>query len=145
MFIDAFAEAIAFAEGFYVYGSRPARNNNPGNLTVDLIGKSVGTDGRFVIYATAADGWEALKKQIAMALDGRSKIYDASMSIADFASRYTTTEHEIWARNVAAKLGVAVDSTLESLVARFDTGMTPGMGGAVFVLLLAILAFKWGR
>jgi hypothetical protein len=34
--ISKIADAIAFAEGFYVPGSRPCRNNNPGDLERDL-------------------------------------------------------------------------------------------------------------
>src|SRR5262245_45290140 len=65
--------AIATAEGFFVQGSRPNRNNNPGNLKEDLTGKSTGTDGPFVVYATTADGWEALDRQVQLMLNGGSR------------------------------------------------------------------------
>ena len=34
--ISKIADAIAFAEGYFVSGSRPHRNNNPGDLERDL-------------------------------------------------------------------------------------------------------------
>ena len=133
--IDRLADAIAFAEGFYVKGSRPQRNHNPGNLTLDLTGKSVGQDAIYVVYATDEDGWEALKKQVRMMLDNSSKIYNNAMSILDVAKRYTTTEQLAWARNVASRLGVTVDTRLMEL-----SGLAIGLGVVlVFVLLWFLL------
>lgn len=120
-FIDDFAAAIAYAEGFYVSGSRPARDNNPGDLTVDTTGKAVATDGPFMVYATIADGWDALKRQIELMLSGASAYYDPSMTISEIAAKYTATDPEAWAANVASQLGTTVDSTLSALEALYES------------------------
>jgi hypothetical protein len=112
--VDRIAKGIAAAEGFYVTSSRAARNHNPGNMTKDLTGKAVGRDGAFVVYANDQDGWENLKKQIRLAFGG-SLIYNPSMSILEFAKRYTATEQLAWANNVAGYLGVNVHTKLSEL------------------------------
>jgi hypothetical protein len=132
---NALADAIAYAEGFYVSGSRAYRNNNPGDLTLDITGTGVGYDGPFVIYASAMDGWDALKRQIQKMIDGTSAIYDPSMSILDIASRYTTTEVNAWANNVAMRLGVTIETTLNDLLST-STGTT--IGGTVLMILLGL-------
>jgi hypothetical protein len=110
--VQKIAQAIAIAEGFYVNGSRPQRNHNPGDMTQDLIGKSVGTDGAFVVYASDDDGWANLYKQIQMWLDGSSSHADASFTISDISHFYTTTDQTAWATNVANHLGVGLDTPI---------------------------------
>ena len=112
--ISKIADAIAFAEGFFVAGSHPHRNNNPGDLERDLTSKGRGWDGPYVIYATPQEGWEALLRQVRLMFGG-SHIYKPSMTIAEVARHYTVTEPEIWARNVAARLRVPVDTRLEDI------------------------------
>jgi hypothetical protein len=112
--ISRIADAIAFAEGYFAAGSRPRRNNNPGDLERDLTGRAVGFDGPYVIYATAEDGREALERQVRLMFAG-SHIYKPSMTIAEVAQHYTATDQMTWARNVAARLGVRVDTRLEDL------------------------------
>ena len=130
--VNKLADAIAYAEGFYVAGSRPARNHNPGNLTKDLTGKAIGKDSIYVVYANNADGWEALKKQVSAMLDNSSRIYNSAMSIMDMARKYTTTEQEAWAKNVASRLGVSTDTKLMDLV-----GVGIGIG------VIAVFVFLW--
>jgi hypothetical protein len=108
------ADAIAFAEGYFASGSRPRRNNNPGDLERDITGKGIGRDGPYVIYANAQDGQEALEHQVSLMFEG-SPIYNPSMTIAEVAEHYTATEREAWAGNVAARLGVGVGTRLEEL------------------------------
>lgn len=112
---QAIAEAIATAEGFYVPGSRPARNHNPGDMTLDLIGKAVATDGNFVVYATDDDGWANLKAQIGKWFDGSSANADSSSTISDLSGFYTNTQQDSWAMNVANALGVSVDTPLSQI------------------------------
>jgi hypothetical protein len=112
--ISKVADAIAFAEGYFVPGSRPARNNNPGDLERDLTGKGIGFDGPYVIYATAQDGRAALEHQVRLMFGG-SHIYNSEMSIAEIARHYTATDRETWAKNVAARLGVKVETTLKEI------------------------------
>jgi len=133
--INVLADGIAFAEGFYVEGSRADRNNNPGNITIDLTGKSIGRDGMFIVYATAEDGWEALKKQVSMILTNASHIYNSEMTIAEIAARYTTTQQMEWARNVASRVGISVDTKVSTLL----TTVTTGIGAGVLI----VFAFLW--
>lgn len=113
--VEALAQAIATAEGFYVSGSRPQRDNNPGDMTVDIIGKGVGKDGPFIVYATADDGWANLKAQIQKWFDGSSSNADSSSTIADLSSFYTANDQSSWAANVANALGVNVDTPISQL------------------------------
>src|SRR5262245_61473028 len=105
--ISKIADAIAFAEGYFVSGSRPRRNNNPGDLERDLTGKGMGRDGPYIIYATPRDGREALEQQVRLMFRG-SRIYKPSMTIGEIGRLYTATDSEIWSRNVARHLGVSV-------------------------------------
>lgn len=111
------AQAIATAEGFYVDGSRPQRNHNPGDMTQDLIGQATGKDGPFVVYATDADGWECLYAQVNAWLDGTSRYHSADSSINDLAglgseTGYSATDQRSWAATVATSLGVDGDTSL---------------------------------
>jgi hypothetical protein len=113
--IRKLGEAIATAEGFYSVGSRPYRNNNPGDLTVDITGKGVGMDGPFVIYATALDGFNALHKQISEWLAGTSLHISGNMTIAQAAQVYSPDGWQDWANNVADYLGVGTDTPLNQI------------------------------
>lgn len=110
--VQKIAQAIALAEGFYVSGSRPARNHNPGDMTQDLIGESVGTDGIFVVYATDDDGWANLYAQIEKWLDGNSSHATSDSTILEIANFYTTTDQTAWATTVANELGVSLDTPI---------------------------------
>lgn len=114
--VNKIATAIATAEGFFVPGSRAARNHNPGNMTKDLTGKAVGRDGMFVIYKTDQDGWDNLRKQVWLAFGG-SMVYNSAMTILEFAKRYTATEQLDWAKNVASHLGVSINTKLSEVPA----------------------------
>ncbi len=135
--IAQFAEAIAWAEGFYVPGSRPARNHNPGNLTVDLTGggQGVGMDGPFIVYGSDADGFADLQIQIRKIFDGTSRFYNSGMTIFEVAKRWTTTDQIAWAQIVAQKLGVTVNDTLASLPS-LDIG--PGVTSVAILFLLGL-------
>ena len=113
--IKQFARAISRAEGFQIPDSRPARNHNPGDLTVDTTGKGIERVPQgFVQYATDADGWQALERQVSLMFNG-SQIYNSTMTIADVAFRYTTTDQAAWAMIVAQTLGVTISTRLDEL------------------------------
>jgi hypothetical protein len=112
--ISKIADAIAFAEGYFVSGSRPRRNHNPGDLELDVTGKGVGKDGPYLMYANEKDGREALEHQVRLMFGG-SHIYKPSMTIAEIARHYTATDQALWARNVASHLGVTVDTRLDDI------------------------------
>jgi len=107
------ARAIAAAEGFYVSGSRAARQHNPGNLRSSPT--AIRTDSGFAVFATDAAGWAALENQVAAMFDGRSQFYRPSMTILEMAARYTATEQGAWARNVAEQLGVTTRTRLDAI------------------------------
>ena len=114
--ISKLADAIQFAEGFYSPGSRPKRNNNPGDLETDITGTGAGFDGPYVVYASYADGRAALEQMISGWFNGSSKIYDPSMTIAEVAARYSPDGSGNWANNVASYLNVPVSATLAEIV-----------------------------
>jgi hypothetical protein len=138
--IKIFSEGIALAEGFYVTGSRARRNNNPGNLTVDTIGKATGKDGMFAIYATAGDGWNALYKQVELILTDASNIYNSDMTLRQIGQKYTTTDQLAWSMNVANKLGIDIDTPVSTLLTTAATNV-----GLLIVIVFGLLwYFKKG-
>src|SRR4029079_13986317 len=98
------SRAIARAEGFFKDGSRPARNHNPGDLTVDTIKKAIRKDGPYVVYRSDADGWEALEQQCRLMLSGKSKYYKPTMTIEEVGRIYTSTDQEAWIKAVTQHL-----------------------------------------
>ncbi len=59
-----FLQAVAREEGFYAVGSRPQRNNNPGDIEYGrfaLAHGATGSDGRFARFASAEDGFQAMR------------------------------------------------------------------------------------
>lgn len=139
--IQLFSEGIALAEGFFVIGSRAARNHNPGNLTKDITGTAVGTDGMFVVYANDNDGWDALRRQVELILTNASSIYNSSMTLRQIGQKYASTstpdEQLNWAINVASKLGIDIDTPVSTLIATAAT--TIGIGVLVLALLIMYL------
>ncbi len=113
--VQRIAEAIAVAEGFYVDGSRPQRNHNPGDMTLDLIGKSIGMDGPFVVYASDYDGWLNLYTQIQKWLDGSSSHATADSTIQQISEFYTANDQTSWAANVANSLGVGIETPIREI------------------------------
>lgn len=115
--IRKIAYAVANAEGFNISGSRPARDHNPGDLTLDLgaANPAVGMDGMFVIFATDEDGWANLIQEV-RGWFGTSAIYNDSMTLAQVAGLYSPDGSSTWASNVASYLGVTVDTPLSQIV-----------------------------
>lgn len=57
-------EAIATFEGYYVRGTRPQRNNSPGDLLYggeSIRFGAVRADGRFAVFPDPQTGWKALQ------------------------------------------------------------------------------------
>ena len=64
-FVGAWAGAIATFEGFYISGSRPARNHNPGDLKYAGQPGAIGQDSAgFAIFPDDATGFTALDNQL---------------------------------------------------------------------------------
>lgn len=116
--VKAIARAIAFAEGFFTRGTRPARNHNPGDLTVDIGGNDIhpiAFDGPYGVYASDQDGFADLEQQVLFWLTGKSKVAGPSDTILTLSRKYTTTEQDGWASNVASCLGVSTNTKLSEL------------------------------
>ena len=118
--IQKFAEAIQKFEGWAV-GSVSYRNNNPGNLKAAGWQGQIGIDPNgFAIFDNYADGWNALIRQITLAVTGGSSVYSPSMTITDFFERYAPSSDNNspvnYANFVANYIGVSPDTTLSQLV-----------------------------
>ena len=105
------ARAIAFAEGFHVPNSIPAQRNNPGDLKVN---------GVIATYGTAAEGWEALERQLQLIANGGSRYYTLKQTIAEMGATWAPSSDGntvgAWAKNVASRLGVSVNTRLEAVI-----------------------------
>jgi len=114
-----FSRAIAKEEGFFVIGSVPQRANNPGDLTDDGdVGfGTVETKGphgaKITIYGNAADGWAALYRKVRRMLSGASHTYTLDLTVMEVALKWAGDP--VWARNVAAELGVDTRATLAEI------------------------------
>jgi hypothetical protein len=101
--------AIAHAEGFWVPGSRPRRNHNPG----DLIGK----DGVNTPYPDILAGAAALHSQLALMLAGSSHVYSLQMTWRHVSLLWTGGDNAAgWCMAVCEDLGVDPDSTIADFV-----------------------------
>jgi hypothetical protein len=109
--IDALAKAIARAEGFGIPGALPTRANNPGDLMAGDIGFGE-IDGK-TVFQTAEDGWDALKRQLLLIVNGRSNYYDAFDTFRQFAVTYTGGDSpDSWLAVLKQDLGIGESTRL---------------------------------
>jgi hypothetical protein len=118
--VDAFAHAIARAEGFGVPHAIPTRYHNPGDIRahrgVHYPGQ-VGLNRRgYVIFKDDAAGFAALKDILRKMARGESRHYGRNMTILKVAKIYATG-WRTWSKNVAHNLGVPPTTTLSTLFA----------------------------
>jgi hypothetical protein len=117
--VQRFAEAVAYAEGWYAPGDTvPKRLNNPGDLKISSV-RNIGKDPQgHLHFASPADGWLALHRQIQLIVDGRSRVYTLDMSINDMGARYAppTAGTGAWANNVADRLNVSPSTRLRDVL-----------------------------
>lgn len=110
--VQEMAIGIAHAEGFFVAGSIPARAHNPGDLVIPgWSGDTLGSQ-RISVFASNADGWDRLHRQLQLILDGKSHVYDVDDSLAVVADKWTNGDGGAWLNNVLEYLnskGFAVD------------------------------------
>jgi len=114
--IERMAKAIQRFEGWFP-GSRSYRNNNPGNLKGGAWPGIIGQDkDGFLVFDSFESGWNALKKQLEMAFTGASAVYNPSMTLFEFFSRYAPSsdlnEPARYAAFVAKELDVTPDTKL---------------------------------
>ena len=120
--VDAIAEAIARAEGYFVEGDHDGRSllhrlNNPGGLKKPALAADdlpTWLDTGLIIFPTAEMGWAALRHQVRMMLSGESEIYDPSDTLVTVGLKYAEGD-ENWGSNVAMNLGVSPGATLTEL------------------------------
>ena len=118
--IADFARAIATAEGFYVAGSIPRLANNPGNLVIpNWSGPTIGSE-RISVFPTVTEGWNRLYRQLALIVNGQSRVYSLDMTIAQMGNKWApggaANVPGAWANNVARMLEVPPNATLRSVL-----------------------------
>ena len=106
--------AVAFAEGYQVPGSVPARLNNPGDISDGraTYGSEFHSGSNITTFPNAATGWSWLYTKVDNVANGRSSVYDPSMSWREIGAKWAPQNAEVWASNVAGALGVDSDSSL---------------------------------
>lgn len=111
------AQAIAHAEGFGIDGAIPTLANNPGDLVAgpDWTGPTLGANIK--VFDSVDAGWNALYKQLWIALTGESNYYYPDMTIADMSKLWTATQPDNWAANVASYLGVPTSTPIYAVLA----------------------------
>jgi hypothetical protein len=120
--VEAIAEAIARAEGYFAAGDHDGRSllhrlNNPGGLKKPALAADdlpTWQDTGLIIFPTAEMGWAALRHQVRMMLNGDSEIYDPSDTLITVGLKYADGD-ENWGSNVAMNLGVSPAATLTEL------------------------------
>lgn len=113
--LENMARAIMDFEGWFE-GSAAQRNNNPGNIKFAGQPGAIGKDNQgHAIFETFEAGWNALINQLRIAFEGTSRVYNPSMSLYEFFSKYAEANSIPYAQFVAAKLGVAPETKLSEI------------------------------
>lgn len=122
--LDAWAEAIQWYEGWFTpsqmppRGSRSYRQNNPGNLRYSPF-EDDNVDN-FSVFNDYATGLKALKFQLTIAGDGRSRVYRPDMTLIEFFSKYAPSSDNNYpvkyATAVAGRMGVSPETKISELI-----------------------------
>jgi hypothetical protein len=109
--------AIAYAEGYNVVTAVPYLLNNPGDLSdgADKFGAEFHSGSHVTHFPDALTGWSWLYAKLQNAVNGNSAVYDPSMSWREIGVKWAGNA-AVWSANVAARLGVDVDSSLGDYV-----------------------------
>jgi len=104
--LSNFAAAIGHAEGFFNAGTRPNRNNNPGDfiLAPPATAYTDKSDGTYAIFDSVADGWQALEDELDLIRRGVSHNYTKTMTFEQMAQKYSPDGWQNWAANVSSFL-----------------------------------------
>ena len=110
-----FADAIAHAEGFYVSGSRPARNNNPGDFK-NWGGFPTDNDG-YTIFPDDATGWTRLDRFLNEIKNGTSPEFNSGMTFQQMGFVYADGVHDPagarnWTNDVVNFMGANVTDSI---------------------------------
>ena len=101
--VAAFAKAISQAEGFGVPGAIPTMAHNPGDLKIPNWGGGYLGSG-VSVFGSDSEGWSRLYHQLNLIADGNSQVYNDGMNILEMAQKWTATNPNDWANNVANSL-----------------------------------------
>ncbi len=120
MTLEQIAQAIAHAEGFYVEGSFPQRNHNPGDLVSPPTHPGqVGVEAGKAVFGNDRAGWMALEHQLRLIAMGMSHFYNVGMTLEQLAHVWTGGDHALnWAQNAAIRLGVSPAWTFKQILER---------------------------
>ncbi len=122
--IDRWALAIQEYEGWFPPsvdrpdGSLTWRTNNPGALRWSRY-ESDNRNG-FSVFKDYETGLKALKFQLQIAVDGRSKVYNPEMTLLQFFEKYApyedSNDSKKYAKFVADRLNVSIGTKIKELV-----------------------------
>jgi len=117
--VTLFAQAIAAAEGFGQQGAIPTSAHNPGDLTMGDFGDTgnyvVSRGGeKIIVFPDDASGWNALYRKLENIVNGGSHVYNLNITIAQMGALWAGSQ--FWAKNVAAALGVSVETPLSNVL-----------------------------
>jgi len=112
-----FSWAIAKAEGFFIKGSIPNRNHNPGDIKSlhnYAFPGQIGTDKHgHVIFRNDNKGWAALQNQVKL-MCGENSRYSPQMTIQQIGKLYAKNWRQ-WSANVARNMNCDPHMTLAEL------------------------------
>lgn len=118
--LNSLATAVAHAEGFGPRHTIPTRYHNPGDLKSAVIysklpgQRALGKSGH-VVFENDAAGWAALKDYLSKMVDGRSRRFNADMTLAQVSHIYAGNWRP-WLKLVAAELNVSTTIKLRELL-----------------------------
>jgi hypothetical protein len=121
--LQKFAQAIARAEGYGIPNAIPTVANNPGDLVIPNWKLGTLGSGISIFDPDTAQqpvqpngGWFRLYNQLYLISSGASKIYSVNDTIAQMAAKWTETDQDSWAKNVADFLGVDVETSIGTIL-----------------------------
>lgn len=107
-------QAMARQEGFYASGTRPARNNNPGDIVYGLFAEehgAINSDGRYAIFPSPEFGFAAMR---ALLLEDY-----AGLTVEQALNKWAPpveNETSIYVRNVCEWCGCKPTDLIDSLL-----------------------------
>jgi len=133
-------EAMARMEGFYRRGSRPQRNNNPGDIEYGKFAQAHGAThaeqpaGRFAVFPDAATGFEAMRALL------ESRGY-AGLTVSQALNRWAPpveNDTNAYTANVCRWAECKPDDAITDLLQAPLTGWMPNVTPAARVPQMAV-------
>jgi hypothetical protein len=110
--------AIAFAEGYNVANSNPARLNNPGDISdgASTYGSEFHSGSNITHFPNPETGWGWLYAKLRNISIGGSAVYQPDWTFNQIGQKWAPPNWKVWAANVAAQLGVDADTRFSDYV-----------------------------